>query len=205
MIRKLLALAILMLPGAVSGQVQLTEVEERERALAVLREMGNGSMAASVLTQEHRSRSPVVLDAFADSLVAIAVRFGNSKSSDRRLAGAAASALVGASRAERGGVAYPHAFERLVRIYEGSDVGRKGATLWLMTQLPNRGPVLEFLVAVASSPGATTATTAIRHLAHDTGPAGLQRLRGLWEREAIVDPIAIEHITAIAHAQGWRR
>jgi hypothetical protein len=200
-----LVLATVLLPAVIAGQVQLTEAEERERALAVLREMGNGSMAMSVLTQEHRSRSPVVLDAFADSLVAIAIRFGESKSRDRRLAGAAASALVAASRAERGGVAYPHAFERLVRIYEGSDAGRKGGTLWLMTQLPNQGPVLDFLADVASSSDTGGATTAIRHLAHDMGPAGLQRLRGLWEREAIVDPIAIEHITAIAHAQGWRR
>jgi hypothetical protein len=197
-----LALATLLLPGAVSGQAQLTEVEERERALAILQGMGNGSMATSVLTQEHRSRSPAVLDAFADSLVAIAIRFGKSKSTDRRLAGAAASALVSASRAERGGVAYPRAFERLARIYEGSE---GGGILWLMTQLPNQGPVLDFLADVASSSDTGGATTAIRHLAHDTGPTGLQRLRVLWEREAIVDPVAIEHITAIAHAQGWRR
>jgi hypothetical protein len=199
---RIFLLAFVLLPSALVGQVQLSEAEEREKALATLREMGHGGMATSYLTQERRSRSPAVLDSFADSLVAFALSLASDRSyTARRAAGAVAVVLASAARPERG-VAYPRAFGRLVRMYEGSE---DGGILWLMTQLPNQGPVLDFLADVASSSDPGGATTAIRHLAHDTGPAGLQRLRGLWEREAIVDPIAIEHITAIAHAQGWRR
>lgn len=198
-------LAFLLLPSALVGQVQLTEAEERERALASLRGSGHGSAAVSVLTQEHRSRSSAEIDAFADSLVVIATSYSpNSSFLAQRAALSAAAALASAGVSERG-VSYPRVFERLVRIYEGSDAGMKGGALGLMIELPNLGPVVDFLADVASSPGAANATTAIRHLANDTGPAGLARLRGLWERDEVVDPTAREHIAGIAHVLGWGR
>lgn len=203
---RVVVLALLFLPSALAGQLQLTEPEERERALATVRAMGHGGMAISVLTQEHRSRSPAVLDAFADTLVAIAIshRFDTSKVG-RRAVRAAIVALVASTRAERGRVAYPRAFERLVRIYEGSDGGLSGGILGALTELPDLGPVVDFLADVASSPDAGRATTAIRHLAHDTGSGGRARLRRLWERDEVVDPVAREHVSAIAHALGWGR
>lgn len=175
-----------------------------QAALLAVRERGSSSLASAFLSQERGPRSVTELDAFADSLVRIAIAFkpGDPRS-EQRAAGSASVALLSAARPDRA-VPYPHAFEALVRIYEGStEPGRRGSTLWLMTQLPNQGPVLDFLAKVASASGPGTATTAIRHLAHDTGEAGLARLRRLYEENTVVDPIAREHLRAIALVHEW--
>jgi hypothetical protein len=200
MIRSLI-LAILVLPSALLGQLQLTEAEERERALATVRGMGHGGMATSVLVQEHRSRSPAELDAFADSLVAIAISLNSDRSSAARRAAVAARVALGSSARPERGIPYPRAFEALVRVYEGTT--SHGGTLGLIATLPDQVRAVEFLAGVAVSENTTSAITAMRYLANDLEAAGFARLRRVWDADEVVDPHAKCALAGIAEHFEW--
>jgi hypothetical protein len=211
MIRRILFLGTVVAAAPPAVLAQRPDTASEGTALAYIRERGSPVVAIRFLAQEDHARSPQQLDTFADSLVVVATSYRRGGPvSAQRAALAAANALVGAATAEhpeergRGGTSYPRAFERLARIYEGSETGIQGATLWLMTELPERGRVIGFLAEVASSPG-SAAATAVRHLGHDTGPAGIARLRLLYETDAVVDATAREHLEGFAQVHGWRR
>jgi hypothetical protein len=187
--------------------------------------MGSPSLASALLSQEGQSRSAQDLNALADSLVVIATSYRRGDPAvQQRAAHAAAEALLTAAHpghlAERRSwlaentkgipesrrrlpVPYAGAFDALVRIFEGSpDTGLRGATLYFLTELPDQARVVAFFRDVAAS-RTDMASTAIRHLSMDLGAAGMTILRRLYDKDAVVDPTAREHLMAIALANGW--
>jgi hypothetical protein len=198
---RILLLALLFLPTALTAQVRLTEAEERERALGSVRDRGHSGAALAILTQEQRSRSPAVLDAFADSLVAIAIAASRARDpAATKVASAARVALAQSARPERGRP-YPHAFEALVHIYDSTTI--HGGTLGLLAKHPDEGRVVEFMAGVVTSANTTSAITAMRHLANDLGPGGIARLRRIWEAGEVVDPRARCALAGIAEHFEW--
>ena len=176
-------------------------------AVKILRESGNPMAATALLSQTRRSVSAGELDALADSLVSIASTYREDDPLLAQSAAIAAStALLVAARASegtRGGTPYARAFERLAAIYEQSkSPGIKGSVLGLMAEMPNREKAVSYLAEVAKSQ-TSYAPTAVRHLAHDTGPTGLARLRQLYVTNAILEPTAREHTLAVASVHGW--
>lgn len=111
-------------------------------------------------------------------------------------------------RAERGlppPIPYPHAFGKLVEVVRrANDVGIRGATLWTLTQLGDTARAVAFLAEVAKS-NDPIAPAAIQYLSLDTGDAGLAALRRLYQTDAVVHPVAREHLEALAFVRGWKR
>ena len=196
-----LSAAIFFLPTPLLGQVEISS--DILPALSDVRS-GHASTAAALLSGEEGSLSGREKQALADSLVAIAISTNPGDNPDAfAAAGAARDALLLAG-VSKNGTPFPHAFETLVRVFSGTqDPGARGGTLWVISQLPNRGVVVDFLATVAVSDDSTCAEIAIRHLANDTGSAGLTRLRRLFDEGEVTDPLAKELLTAIAAAHGW--
>lgn len=199
-----LGICLMMLAAGEPLRAQPVAPDEVQEALAVLRQMGSSGLAVRILAQEDRIRPQHEVDAFADSLVAVAItyRTGGGES-ERRASLSAAQALLEASFPQRR-LPFPRSLELLGKIYDANeDAGFRGGVLSLITHFPNRGPAIDFLARVATSPE-SIATAAIRHLAHDTGPPGRQRLRRLYEDDAVVHDVAREHLEGMAAAFGWQ-
>lgn len=192
--------ALLVFPSWVTGQ----EPETIRSVLESIREHGSSRPAIAFLKQEKQAHPQGQLDALADSLVAmiVSVRPGDPNSRFRA-AVVAGGALVFAA-GPGSGTPYPRSFEMLAEVYEhSSEPGIKGGTLWMMTQLPNQGRVVDFMADVATSPGPGTAPTAVYHLANDLGPSGLARLKQLYENDLVVDATARQHLAGVAAHHGW--
>lgn len=176
---------------------------ELSRALMAVRD-GHLLLAAAILAQERTPLPTDELDALADSLVAIAIAFGPGDDlSTERAAVAAEAALVVSTHPGRG-IPYPHAFEKLQRVYEESpDRGARGGTLMLFTQLPKKGRVVGFLVDIATGKDTDVAVQAVQILADELGEPGVSRLWQLFVDGAVQDPAANERLVAIARRRGW--
>lgn len=193
---------------AVAVMTRGVEAQETNRitissALTQLRESGHSTLAQIFLMQLRGPRAPAELDELADSLVAVAIDYRRGDPLSKRRAASAARVTIAGAAASEEGIAYPRAFPRLVRIYEDAgEVGVEGATLWLMSLLPNAGPVLEYLEAVATSRD-RAAFQAVTVLSRDMGPAGVARLRRLHREGEVTEPGAVEWLRRIAHQKGW--
>lgn len=195
----LLALAV-MTRG---GEAQETNRITIRSALTQLREEGIATAAQLFLMQLRGPRTPAELDELADSLVAVAIDYQEGDPLSKQRAASAARVTIAGAAASEEGIAYPRAFPRLVRIYEDAgEIGVEGATLWLMSLLPNAGPVLEYLEAVATSSD-RAAFQAVTVLSRDMGPAGLARLRRLHRDGEVNEPGAVQWLQRIAHQKGW--
>lgn len=199
---------------------QVRDTLRADQILSSLRQGGGGSAAVAFLNQEGGAIAEPELDAFADSLVALATAFSvhdppelRSAAHNARVAFAAAAdpaSLAERTRrlTERGlapPVPYPRSFEALVRIFEeASEPGFKAGTLYFIATLPDTARAVDFLAQVATS-SESVAIPAIRHLIIDVGDPGIARLRQLYERDAVVHPVAREHLALLAHVRGWSR
>jgi hypothetical protein len=215
----LFLMALALAPDGLMGQVMM-DTSDQSVVLARVRG-GDESSAAAFLSQEGRARSSRELDAFADSLVAIAIslREGDPVAMYRAASAASMALLASALRghldertrslAELGfgpPVPYARAYESLVRIVEGSDEpGTKGGGLRLLIQLPNVGRAIQYLAEVAAGPDRVTAYEAVYLLGYQTGQMGLARLRRLYNTDAVVEPVARELINSTAIRLGWER
>ena len=195
----LVAVLLALAPTGLAGQVQDT-LSVRD-VLAAFHQ-GHTSVAGRFLAQELGPRSARALDELADSLVAIATSFQPDDASPFE-ATMAASTLGTASLPFRS-VPDTGAFERLIRVYhEAPDVGIRGGALRSLVKLPGVGRALDFIEEVAAS-SENTAFIAVRILADRTGPAGLQRLRRMFEAHAVVQPGAAWTLDRIAEYHGWK-
>src|SRR5690606_10908764 len=103
---------------------------------------------------------------------------------------------------------YPHAFEALVRIFEGlSEAGEKAGILRVMTQLPEQERVAGFLAEVAASAPTREmmAVAAVQYHNIDMGELGMETVKRLYETDAVDDPVVRSRLRAFASAHGWKR
>jgi hypothetical protein len=222
MVRRAFLVACLGSCAATAGVAgQQSETFDPATALAHLRQTFSPSLAIAVLVRQGTIRDAVQLDAFADSLVAIAVSYRHRDAIEaRRLAVTAAEAIFVSGNPEiltrqeaamphwvsrPKPVPYPRAFEALVRIYDGSsDVAWRGGILTFMTAFQDKARARDFLALVAASEDLSS-EPAIRMLSTDMGNAGLAILRRLYETDAVVHWVAKQHLDALAQVHGWRR
>ncbi len=216
--------AMALLPMGLQAQKvpsDIREIPTVESALAGVRG-GVASAAIGYLTQEGIARTPRELSALVDSLVVVAVKSQKDGAESDRLAARAAvaalatSALDGhvASRAaflsQRGvdvhPVVFSGAFDALERIYHSAgDVAVRGAILSSVARI-SIGRVTAFLVNVATDPAPpdrASAAEAVRLLAAEDLPGGVDALRRLYRTGAVSEPSAVEILNAIAANRGW--
>jgi hypothetical protein len=216
-------LTLLALCGAADLHAQTDGYLDIPDVLARLRSGSYTSAPAMVLRQEFRRRPIEELDAFADSLVAIATSYrpgdslaalraaGNSVGALRASANRESLAERSVQLAERGlppPIPYPHAFEALEWIYHGTPEvgGVRGAVLSAMQRLPDSAQVVSFLKQVLLSPIAHgSAIHALNYLRDDFGEQGVALLRRLYETRAPVNPVAGEYLEHLATVRGWSR
>ena len=184
-------------------EAQVVEATSVSAAVRSVRE-GRVSSAADFLANKGGGVSGAEKSTLADSLVVIATSY---RAGDPRVALQAANAAmtvvslaVDASR----GTPFPHAFETLVRIYEGSpEVRIQGTTLILIGSLPSEGRAVQFLSDIAVMPDGAMPSFAVRTLSEEAGQPGLNELRRLFDRKTVLNSRAKELLASVAHRKGW--
>lgn len=166
----------------------------------LLRTKGWAAEARDILTQVRGPRPRSTLDEIADTLAAVAIAHPGSGVDAERVRGTAVQTLMHAGRGN-GGVPYPGAAERLLRIVE-ADPANGGGALFALTVVSNQAQARQFMRQVAIS-DSKLAYAAVGHLARSMGPEGLALLRGLYQQGLIREPLARQHLGAIAKHHGW--
>ena len=173
-----------------------------------IRATGRSGQAPNVLRQRWGPQPAPLLNAVADSLVAIAVAFGKASDNGRTSQEAASTAissflLAGASEGD--GVPYRGAAVRLGKIVADGDVGVTGGAVFALTRIDDRRAGLAELARIARFPDNPAAYTAVHFLARQTGPEGLEALRLAWRRGEITQPLALRLVQSVAWHAGWSR
>lgn len=168
---------------------------------ALLRTKGYAGEALEILTQVGGPRPRQTLDAIADTLAEIAISHPGNDIEDVQIRGTAVSTLMHAGMGN-GGIPYPGAAERLLRIVETAPRNGGGA-LYAPTLIPNKAQALQFMRRVAIS-DSKLAYAAVGHLARNMGPEGLAVLRELHRQGLVSEPLARRDLAAVAKYHGWR-
>lgn len=198
-----LSIARMVLVGACPALIGLKAQTIRPSPSAaevagLLRKQGVAGQALQVLTQTAGPQSTVVMNAIADTLVAIATTLPGDdvRGAQTRMKATETLMLAGIGR---GGVPFEGAARRLFQIAEKRN---SAGALWALTQLPNKSDALAFLRQAAVSPE-PIALSAVDYLASKMEDAGISSLRELLRTRAIQQDEARRMAERIASARGW--
>lgn len=184
-------------------QAQVVESTSLSAAVESVRR-GRASWAADILSNKGGGISGAEQSALADSLVVIATSYRAGDPRATLAAAIAAMTVVNLAVDANRGTPFPHAFETLVRIYEGSPEERIQSTaLVSIGSLPSKGRAVQFLSAIAVMPDGTMPLFAVRTLSEEAGPSGLNELRRLFGKKTVLNPNAKGLLDSIARRHGW--
>jgi hypothetical protein len=157
-----------------------------------------------ILRQEKRPQPRARLDSIADTLAAIAMR---DVDRDRRLAALSELKVAGAQDPKAGGISYPGAIDRLLRIHqEAPDIATRQIALNGLLRVGDRRRALLYLRQVATATD-ETAWAALQELTGDAvnnrGADSKAVLRELYDNKLVRDPTTERALLFYATAQGW--
>jgi hypothetical protein len=164
----------------------------------------SGWGVARLLRQERKAQTPAKLDAIADTLATIAIQ---DPDQDSRMAALSELKVSAAPTSKAGGIPYPGAFDRLIRVHrEAHDIVTRRVALSGILEVGDRERALGYLRQLATSDD-ETAWGAIEELAkdviHSGGADSKALLKELYEKKLVRDPSAERSLLFFATAQGW--
>jgi hypothetical protein len=186
-------------------RAQATHIPSASDVGRMLRERHQPFSTVDVLTQRVGHTTASERDAIADTLVAVVL--SDVPDEVRLTAGvflSASSQGLGSSDQAAGGVPYAGAAQRMYRIVMEGDRQSAARMIEGLRRLPDTAEALRMLRLIATS-RVSVAYRAVEALGTRMGPGGENVAHDLFERHLVHERVAVDVLSGIARAKGWKR